>query len=284
MIKSAAQLKDYIKNLARLKNANPQILLRMYMMERFLERLSLSKYKNNFIMKGGTLVASMVGVDLRATMDLDVTIKGFTLSIEETKEIIINICSLHNEDNIRFTVKDISNIMDEADYNGLRVSMLAEYERISIPLKIDISTGDVITPQAIEYQYKLLLEDRYIELLSYNLETVLAEKFDTIVERDISNTRMRDFYDIYVLIQIYRKQFQPEVFSKAVAATASQRKSSHLYNELNNILNSVYASKDLQQLWSRYGKNYQYASDIAWNDVVASLQILTNYIDQFDNI
>lgn len=274
MMTSATQLKDYIKNLAKQKNINPQILLRMYMMERFLERLANSKYKNNLIMKGGTLVAAMVGVDLRATMDLDVTITGVSLNVADAELVIKNICNVNLHDGIVFQIKNLLPIMDEADYSGLRVSMIAEFDKIRIPLKIDISTGDVITPKAIEYQYGLLLENRSIALLAYNLETVLAEKLDTIIERDISNTRMRDFYDIYILQKLYIDKIDGAVLAKALAATAKKRNSSALYQDAENILLAVKNSGRMAALWNNYGKNYRYAQNIKWEEAIRAVSVV----------
>lgn len=206
MITTARQLKDLIRNLSKKKSADAQILMRNYMMERFLERISLSEYKNQFILKGGMLVAAMVGLDARATMDLDATIKGTNVSVEDVEMIISQIISIPLDDGVSFRVKRISEIMEEADYPGVRVSMETKFDGVITPLKIDISTGDVITPREIKYKFNLMLEDRTIEVWAYNLETVLAEKLETVVSRNVTNTRMRDFYDIYILQKLYGEQ------------------------------------------------------------------------------
>lgn len=199
MIKTATQLKDLIRNLSKKKSADAQILMRNYMMERFLERISVSKYQDKFILKGGMLVAAMVGLDARATMDIDATIKGADVNVEAVENIIAEIVSIPLEDGVTFRIKQISEIMDEADYPGVRVSMETEFDGVRTPLKINISTGDVITPKEIQYRFKLMLEDRSIEVWAYNLETVMAEKLETVIARNITNTRMRDFYDIHIL-------------------------------------------------------------------------------------
>jgi len=206
IITSGTQLKDMIKNLARKHSADSQILLRTYMTERFLERLSQSSYKNNFIIKGGMLITAMVGIQSRSTMDLDTTIKGFTLNQDELESIINQICLININDGVTFEIKSFSEIMDEADYPGVRISMNCFYDNIRIPMKLDISTGDVITPKEIAFKYQLMFEKREIALLAYNIETVLAEKIETIIARNITNTRMRDFYDIHVLLKIYTDQ------------------------------------------------------------------------------
>lgn len=198
MIKTSRQLKDLIRNLSKEKSADAQILLRNYMMERFLERISLSEYKDKFILKGGMLVAAMVGLDARSTMDIDATVKGANVSVEDVENIIDAIVRVQIEDGVTFRVKTIQEIMDEAEYPGVRVSLETLFDGVTTPLKIDISTGDAITPREIKYRFKRMLEDRVIEVWAYNLETVLAEKIETIITRDVTNTRMRDFYDIHI--------------------------------------------------------------------------------------
>lgn len=198
MIHTSRQIKDLIKNKANGNSAKAQIMIRNYMMERFMERLSLSEYKNNFILKGGMLISSMVGIDIRSTMDIDTTLKNLPLSVDSAESIIKRIISVRLEDGVTFRIKGITEIMDEAEYGGIRVSFEAMLDMMRIPLKIDISTGDIVTPKEIEYEMKLMFEDRKIEILAYNIETLLAEKLETVVTRGIANTRLRDFYDIYI--------------------------------------------------------------------------------------
>lgn len=195
MIKTSRQLKDKIRNLSKEKNTEPYILMRSYMMERFLERLSISPYQQKFILKGGMLVASTVGIESRSTMDIDATVKGMNLSLETAETAIRDIIGIVCDDGVEMKIKNVSTIMDEADYNGVRVTLDAYFDGARIPMKIDISTGDEIVPHEIQHQYKLMLEDRSIQVLSYTLETVLAEKIETVIARGIQNTRMRDFYD-----------------------------------------------------------------------------------------
>ena len=192
MITTARQLKDLIRNLSKKKSADAQILMRNYMMERFLERIALSDYKDRFILKGGMLVAAMVSLDARSTMDLDATIKGANVSVEDVENIISSILSVSLKDGVEFRVKRISEIMEEAEYPGVRVSLETTFDGVRTPLKIDISTGDVITPCEVRYSFKLMLEERSIELWAYNLETVLAEKLETVISRNVTNTRMHN--------------------------------------------------------------------------------------------
>ncbi len=223
MITTSRQLKDLIRNLSRKKSADAQILMRNYMMERFLERISLSDYKDRFILKGGMLVAAMVGLDARSTMDLDATVKGTNVNVKDVGNMISSILSVPVEDGVTFRVKKISEIMEEAEYPGVRVSMETTFDGVRTPLKVDISTGDVITPREVRYSFKLMLEERSIEVWAYNLETVLAEKLETVISRNITNTRMRDFYDIHILKQLYGETLSTSMLWDALAATAKKR-------------------------------------------------------------
>ena len=223
MIKTARQLKDLIRNLSREKSADAQLLMRNYMMERFLERISLSEYRDKFILKGGMLVAAMVGLDARSTMDLDATVKGANVNVEDIENLISAIVSVPIDDGAKFQLKSISEIMDEAEYPGIRVSMTTTFDGVVTPLKIDISTGDAITPREVRYSFKLMLEDRSIDIWAYNLETVLAEKLETIITRTTTNTRMRDFYDLHILSQLHGQSIVPADLRAALIATARKR-------------------------------------------------------------
>lgn len=193
MIKTSRQLKDKVRNMARGDSAKAQLLIRNYGMERFLERVSLSEHRDNFILKGGMLVSAMVGLENRATMDIDTSIRNMPLDTIAAKAMVEEIIAVPVDDNIRFEINDFGTIMDDAEYSGVRISLNAFLDATRIPLKIDISTGDAITPAAVNYQYKLMFEERYITLWAYNLETVLAEKIETVLSRSVLNTRLRDF-------------------------------------------------------------------------------------------
>ena len=274
MINTAKQLKDLIRNLSKKKSADAQILMRNYMMERFLERISFSQYRDKFILKGGMLVAAMVGLDARSTMDMDATIKGADVNEEEVERIISDIISVPIEDGVIFRIKQITEIMDEAEYPGVRVSMETEFDGIRTPLKIDISTGDVITPREIQYSFKLMLEDRSIDVWAYNLETVLAEKLETVISRNITNTRMRDFYDIYILLKINGNTLNAKVLSDALQATAKKRETEHHLNDASEIFEEVQTDLNIQKLWKAYQKKFSYAADISWEMVMEAIKKL----------
>ena len=197
--KNPMQLKAFIKNKAAEKHISAQLVMQNYMLERLLERISLSPYKNNFILKGGFLISAIVGLDTRATMDLDTTIKGFTLTHEAIRKIFTEICAVQIADDVQFEVVGISDIRETDDYPGIRVALKANYPPISVPLTVDVTTGDMITPREVEYTFSLLFDDRTISILAYNLETVLAEKLETVLSRNIANTRPRDYYDVHIL-------------------------------------------------------------------------------------
>lgn len=237
MIKTARQLKDLIRNLSREKFADAQILMRNYMMERFLERISLSEYCDEFILKGGMLVAAMVGLDARSMMDLDATIKG--VNVEDIENLISSIVTVPIDDGVKFQLKSFSEIMDEAEYPGIRVSMNTTFDGVVTPLKIDISTGDTIIPREVRYSFKLMLEDRSIDIWAYNLETVLAEKLETIITRTTTNTRMRDFYDIYILEQLQGATLNLKILHDALLATAHKRGSEQYLNQGEEVFSKV---------------------------------------------
>ena len=274
MIKTAKQLKDLIRNLSKKKSADAQILMRNYMMERFLERISLSQYQDKFILKGGMLVAAMVGLDARATMDIDATIKGADVNVEAVESIIMDIISLPMEDGVTFRIKQITEIMDEAEYPGVRVSMETEFDGVRTPLKVDISTGDVITPKEIQYSFKLMLAERSIHVWASNLETVLAEKLETVISRGITNTRMRDYYDIHILIKLYGNTLNGKVLGEALLATAKKRETEYHLNDAQEIFDEIQNDSNMQKLWKSYQKKFSYASDISWEMVMESVREL----------
>ena len=272
------QIKGRIKSVAKQNNADARTLMRIYMMERFLERLTQSEYRDNFIIKGGILVTAMIGVAHRSTMDIDTSMKNLNLSAEDALRVVNQVKDIDLDDGVSFDVKDVSNIMDEMEYPGIRVTMNANVGRLITPLKIDISTGDVITPRAIEFNYDLLLEDRSISLWSYNLETILAEKLQTVLARGILNTRMRDVYDIRMLLDTYEDKVNKAVLKDAFAATCKKRGTDHLQEQAEEIIKIIEANEQLQVLWRAYEKKYSYAADIDYASVISGVRKLMDWI------
>ena len=272
------QIKGRIKSVAKQNNADARTLMRIYMMERFLERLAQSEYRDNFIIKGGILVTAMIGVAHRSTMDIDTSMKNLNLSAEDALRVVNQVKDIDLDDGVSFEVKDVSNIMDEMEYPGIRVTMNANVGRLITPLKIDISTGDVITPRAIDFNYDLLLEDRSISLWSYNLETILAEKLQTVLARGILNTRMRDFYDIRMLLDTYEDKVNKAVLKDAFAATCKKRGTDHLQEQAEEIIKIIEADEQLQVLWRAYQKKYSYAAEIDYASVISGVRKLMDWI------
>ena len=272
------QIKGRIKSVAKQNNADARTLMRIYMMERFLERLTQSEYRDNFIIKGGILVTAMIGVAHRSTMDIDTSMKNLNLSAEDALRVVNQVKDIDLDDGVSFEVKDVSNIMDEMEYPGIRVTMNANVGRLITPLKIDISTGDVITPRAIEFNYDLLLEDRSIKLWSYNLETILAEKLQTVFARGIFNTRMRDFYDIRMLVDTYEDKVNKAVLKDAFAATCKKRGTDNLQEQAEEIVKIIEADEQIQVLWRAYQKKYSYAADIDYASVIRGVRKLMDWI------
>ena len=272
------QIKGRIKSVAKQNNADARTLMRIYMMERFLERLAQSEYRDNFIIKGGILVTAMIGVAHRSTMDIDTSMKNLNLSAEDALRVVNQVKDIDLDDGVSFEVKDVSNIMDEMEYPGIRVTMNANVGRLITPLKIDISTGDVITPRAIEFNYDLLLEERSISLWSYNLETILAEKLQTVLARGILNTRMRDFYDIRMLLDTYEDKVNKAVLKDAFAATCKKRGTDNLQEQAEEIVKIIEADEQIQVLWRAYQKKYSYAADIDYASVIRGVRKLMDWI------
>lgn len=242
--------------------------MRIYMMERFLERVANSPYSENFIIKGGILVTSMIGISMRSTMDIDTSIRNLNLSEEEALRIINKISKIDLQDGVTFNVKDVTGIMDDMEYPGIRVTMDAYLGKMIIPIKIDISTGDIITPRAIEYDYSLMLEERSIKLWSYNLETIFAEKLQTILARGILNTRMRDFYDVYTLMLRYEEMINHEILKQAFEATCNKRNTTDIITSGMQILDIIINDDRLNDLWNSYQQKYLYAGDIPFEAAV----------------
>ena len=273
MIHSSKQLKDLIRNLSKEVGIEAHVLIRKYMMERFLERVSSSKYNGSFILKGGMLVAAFVGVEARATMDIDTTIKGIPVTIVDMERTITEISNIDLDDNVKFRIKKVSEIMDEAEYSGIRFSMDAVLDGAVIPLKIDISTGDVITPREIAYSYKLMFEDRTIPIMTYPIETVLAEKLETVISRSITNTRMRDFYDIHILLK--SQNIDADILALALERIAKKRGNFSLLENAESVLKIVKSDEDMKRLWNIYQKKFKYAGEYTWDEVIHSVRELS---------
>lgn len=275
-MKNAMQLKAIIKNIAKEKSISAQLVMQNFMMERLLERISLSSYQNHFILKGGFLIAAMVGLDTRATMDMDATIKGIPMSEQSVKNMFLEICKIELQDDVVFSFLSISEIREGDEYGGYRVALTANFPPMAVPLKLDITTGDKITPREIAYEFKLLLEDRSIRVLAYNIETVLAEKLETIISRSDQNTRPRDFYDVYVLQKLQSHNIEIELLREAIVATSEKRNTLQIIKNCKHIIKIIRDSNVMNQRWKSYQKDFDYAKDIKFEEVCNAVLEITD--------
>ncbi len=267
MSSKAMSLKGKIKNYAKSKSIAAQVVLQNYMFERFLARLSMSDYREKFVVKGGMLIAAIVGLDTRSTMDLDTTLRNLPLTEEKVMEAVENICKITLGDDVIFEVKSIAPIRKDDRYGGFCVRLDAIYDTIVTPLSIDVSTGDVITPEAVEYEFSGIFDEEIrIKMWGYNIESVIAEKVETILSRGIFNTRPRDFYDVYILGTTQR--YDKKIFLKALEATAIHRGSREQIIDKTGIIEKLSASEELIQMWEKYRKKFSYASEIQYADVM----------------
>lgn len=267
-MKTPEQLKGAIRNIAAKKNLRPQEVLQMFLFERVLERLANSNYRNNFILKGGLLISSMFGISERTTMDMDTTVRGISMEEEEIVSVVKEILSVDVDDGIKFMLKTIEPIREDDAYNNFRVHLTAQYGKINAPMKIDITTGDTITPAAVQYSYPLSFEERSIPILAYTLETVLAEKYETIIRRNIGTTRARDFYDLHMLYQYHKDEIRMDILKTAVLHTARKRGSLEEINDWKEVLHDIREEPILNQLWKNYTSENSYASKLAFSEVL----------------
>ena len=277
-MKNAMQLKAYVKNLAKEKKISAQIVLQNYMLERLLERIYVSNYHDNFILKGGFLLAAMVGLDTRATMDMDATIKGLPVTMETISGMFVDICKIHIDDDINFEFSGIDDIREDDEYGGYRVSLTGNYPPMAVPLKIDITTGGKITPREMVYSFNLMFEQRCIDVLAYTVETILAEKLETIISRGDQNTRPRDFYDVYILNALQKQNIDNEILKDAFAATVKKRGTGHIVANYKEIIENISKNSVMKDQWTRYQKEFEYAKDINFKDTCFTIKELLSSI------
>lgn len=272
-------LKGKIKNLSETKNLSSQEVLQMFFFERFLERLSVSKYKPNFILKDGLLISSIMGMESRTTMDMDATVKGMPLQENTIRESIAEIAGIDVGDGIAFVMTGISSIREDDKYENFRVHLTANFGKIKNPMKIDITTGDAITPKEVEYSYPCLFDKEPIKILAYPLETILAEKYETIIKRNITTTRLRDFYDIYSLYHLRKDKIDVAVLKQAVFASAVKRNSLSSIKEAKDIIEELRADNYLDDLWRNYLKENLYIPHLAFSDALDVLEAMADTMD-----
>lgn len=271
-------LKGKIRNIANSKNLRSQEVLQMFFFERFLERLSKSKYKFNFVIKGGLLISSMIGIDNRTTMDMDTTIKGVPLKEEVIRNIISEIINVEVNNGIEFKITDISHIREEDEYENFRVHLIANFDKIKNDMKIDITTGDAITPKEIEYLYPCMFQEESLRVLAYPLETILAEKYESVIKRNIFTTRMRDFYDLYNLYNLRKEEIDFDILKQAIILTANRRGSFSLMKQAMEIIKDIKEDDYLKELWKVYLADNLYVGDLNFSETVKVVEIIAEKI------
>lgn len=272
--------KAIINNMAKENNVTAQSVLQTYMLERLLERISISKYKDNFILKGGMLISAMLGIDSRTTMDMDTTIKGFPLTKDNITNIMDEICNIEIDDNVTLKIKKVELIREDDDYGGYRITFEAKYNNeMPVIMKIDITTGDKITYKEIKYSFTLMLEDRKIQIWSYNVETIIAEKFEAIVKRGVLSTRIRDYYDVYMLINTQSKIIDKRTLKDAITLTAQYRGTSEIIKDWKKIVEKIANDSKMQRQWKRYQKDNFYAEEIEYNDLINAISKVGKIFD-----
>ncbi|MDO4488931.1 MAG: nucleotidyl transferase AbiEii/AbiGii toxin family protein [Eubacteriales bacterium] len=278
-MRTPEQLKGQIRYFAQKHNLMSQEVLQMYLFERVLERLSLSMYKDNFILKGGVLISSILGIYERTTMDMDTTVTGITMKDKEISDAIKNILSIDVGDGIVFNFIKLEPIREDDDYNNFRASFNAIFGKICNPMKLDITTGDKITPAAIDYSYHCIMDDKTIAIKAYNIETIIAEKYETIIRRNISTSRARDFYDLSRIFNLYKDCINQPFLRWAVKNTSIKRGSSKELDEWKDICTEMSEDEALRELWNNYIRTNEYANTLSFEEVIESVEDVGNFIN-----
>ena len=268
-MKTSEQIKGAIRNISKKTGVNPNSLLQMCLFEGILEKLSKSKYSENFILKGGLLISSLIGVDMRSTMDMDTTIRGIPLNEESITKILNEILAIEIDADIEYKLIKLSPIRQEDVYEDFCASISCIFGKINANLNIDITTGDVITPKEINYSYSKILEEGTIPIMTYTIETILAEKFETISSRNITTTRARDFYDLYMIYSIYKDKIDKDILRKAIERTSKYRGSFETALQYKEIVELFRESKTPKELWKKYTQNNPYAKDVDFLDTIS---------------
>lgn len=280
MKRNTMSFKAIINNMAKENNVAAQSVLQTYMLERLLERISISKYKDNFILKGGMLISAMLGIDSRTTMDMDTTIKGLPLTKDNITNIMDEICNIEIDDNVTLKINKVELIREDDDYGGYRITFEAKYNNeMPVIMKIDITTGDKITYKEIEYSFTLMLEDRKIQIWSYNVETIIAEKFEAIVKRGVLSTRIRDYYDVYMLINTQNKIIDKKTLKDAITLTAQHRGTNEIIKDWKKIVEKIANDSKMRQQWKMYQKDNFYAEEIEYKDLINAISKVGEIFD-----
>ena len=278
MIKNRDSLKAKASNLSKKTNIPNKYLIQNFMFEALLKRISKSKYKDKFIIKGGLLLSSIFGVNLRSTMDLDTTVKGLPLDRETITKVINEIINIDVEDNVKLEIENIKDIREEELYSGFEVNLKAEFDGLKTNLMIDITIGDVITYKEVEFKYNTLFDNETINIMTYNYETIIAEKFESIISRNIDNTRMKDYYDLYMFVNLKWNDINKETLRKAIINTSKARETLDYIDNANKYIELISDDSRLKALWNSYQNNYEYAKDIEFVDTINAIKVISEIV------
>ena len=268
------KLKNKIKKRAKEIGAQPQELMQMYFFERLLYRISISQYKFNFILKGGLLLSAIIGDERRTTSDMDTMIKGIDIESDELLKIIQEITNIKTDDAISFEIEKTREIRVDDVYGGINIKLIAKKDGLIVPLFIYITTKDPITPKEIEFKYKSIFDDEYIKIMAFNKETIIAEKFETLIKDTETDTRAKDFYDLYVLIKEYWNELDKTNLIKAIRNTCKRRESLYILDELEERFDFIKESAILQGEWDKYQISHLYARDINYADIMKNINLI----------
>ena len=277
---NSEKLKNKIKKRAKEIGAQPQELMQMYFFERLLYRISISRYKFNFILKGGLLLSAIIGDERRTTSDMDTMIKGIDIESDELLRIIQEIINIETDDNISFEIEKTKDIRVDDIYGGVNVKLIAKKDGLIVPLFIDITTKDPITPREIEFKYKSLFDDTYIKIMAFNKETIIAEKFETLIKDTETNTRAKDFYDLYIIIKDYWNDLDKTNLIKAIQNTCKRRDSLYILDEIEERFDFIKESNILQNEWNKYKIAHLYAKDIEYADIMKNINLIIEELEK----
>ena len=280
-MKTSEQIKGAIRNITKKTGVNANSLLQMCLFEGILEKISKSKYKNHIILKGGLLISSLIGVEMRSTLDMDTTIRGLPMNEENISKILHEILEITIDADIVYRLIKLERIRKEDLYEDFCATISCRYGKINANLNIDITTGDIITPKEIQYSYEKILEEGSISILTYTIETIIAEKFETISSRNITTTRARDFYDLYMLYKLYKSKIDRNVLKEAITLTSQHRNSFSLVLQYKEIVKLFYQSNSLKNLWDKYIQNNPYANEISFDDTISIYEEIGSILEKY---
>ena len=270
------ELFEKSKELAKESGLTQLELYQRFMFERILERISLSKYNENFILKGGLLLSAMLGINSRSTRDMDISIKGIDVSQEKMIQVLNEILSLDIQDGVRFEMVNVTDIRADDEYGGNKYQLVGRLENLKVALEIDISTGDEITPKELNYEYISIFENKKIYIDTYNIETILSEKIETLLRRGKYNARMKDYYDVFFFLTKLKNDINLEIFKQALNNTLKKREALDYYKDYKKILDGLINDERINNYWSTYKKKTKYAENIEFKEII---EVLKAFLD-----